>query len=65
MEQQEIIETENLRKHIETLDIDIYGFADMQLLKEMETGIPTDLKKFIDMFPYAIVLGAQYGKLGN
>ncbi len=37
----------------------------MHLLKEMETGLPTDLKKFIKMFPYAIVLGAQYGKLGK
>ncbi len=37
----------------------------MHLLKEMETGLPTDLKKFLNMFPYAIVLGAQYGKLGK
>jgi len=37
----------------------------MHLLEEMETGLPTDLKKFINMFPYAIVLGAQYGKLGK
>jgi len=32
---------------------------------EMETGFSTDLNKFINMFPYAIVLGAQYGKLGK
>jgi len=65
MEEQKIIETENLRKFIKRLDIDVYGVADMQLLKEMETGLPTDLSKFINMFPYAIVLGAQYGKLGK
>ena len=65
MEEQKIIETENLRKYIEKLDLDIYGVADMHLLKEMETGLPTDLKKFLNMFPYAIVLGAQYGKLGK
>ena len=65
MEEQKIIETENLRKFIKKLEIDIYGVADMQLLKEMETGFPTDLKKFINMFPYAIVLGAQYEKLGK
>jgi epoxyqueuosine reductase QueG len=64
MEEQKIIETENLRKYIKKQEVDIYGVADMQLLKEMETGLPTDLKKFINMFPYAIVLGAQYGKLG-
>ena len=64
MEEQKIIETENLRKFIKRLDIDVYGIADMQLLKEIETGIPTDLNKFLNMFPYAIVLGAQYGKLG-
>ncbi|MFE3846261.1 hypothetical protein ACFL1L_05340 [Thermoplasmatota archaeon] len=36
----------------------------MHLLKEMESGLPVDLKKLLKMFPYAIVLGAQYGKLG-
>lgn len=60
-----IIETENLRKLIERLEIDIYGIADMRLLKEMKTGIPTDLEKIVNIFPYAIVLGAQYGKLGK
>lgn len=65
MEGKKIEETENLKKFIKRLDVDVYGIADMQLSKEMETGIPVDLKKFINMFPYAIVLGAQYGKLGK
>ncbi|MFW9829731.1 MAG: 4Fe-4S dicluster domain-containing protein [Candidatus Thorarchaeota archaeon] len=65
MEEQTIIETENIIKYIKKLDIDIYGIADMHLLKEMKTGIPINLIKFIDMFPYAIILGAQYGKLGK
>jgi epoxyqueuosine reductase QueG len=65
MEDQKIIETENLTKFIKSLEIDIYGVADMHLLKEMETGLPTDLKKFLNLFPYAIVLGVQYGKLGK
>jgi len=65
MEEQKILETENLREFIKNLDIDICGIADMHLLKGMETGLPTDLNKFINMFPYAIVLGAQYGKLGK
>ncbi len=37
----------------------------MHLLEEMKTGLPIDLKKFLNMFPYAIVLGVQYGKLGK
>jgi len=65
MEEQKIIETENLRKYIKKLGIDTYGVADMQLLKEIETGLPIDLKKFLNMFPYAIVLGVHYGKLGK
>ncbi len=65
MDEEKIIETENLKKYIKKLDIDIYGVADMQLLMEMETGLPTDLKKFLYMFPHAIVLGAQYEKLGK
>ena len=64
MEEQKIIETENLRKYIKKLEIDTFGIADMHLLKEMESGLPIDLKKLLKMFPYAIVLGAQYGKLG-
>ncbi|MFX1388028.1 MAG: hypothetical protein ACFE9M_12495, partial [Promethearchaeota archaeon] len=65
MEEQKVIETENLREYIKKLGIDLYGIADMHLLEEMKTGIPTDMKKFIDIFPYVIVLGAQYGKLGK
>ncbi|MHA2281559.1 MAG: 4Fe-4S dicluster domain-containing protein [Promethearchaeota archaeon] len=65
MEEQKIIETENLRKFIKKLEIDTYGIADMNLLKEMETGLPIDVKKFLNIFPYAIVFGAQYGKLGK
>ncbi|MFX1501260.1 MAG: 4Fe-4S dicluster domain-containing protein [Promethearchaeota archaeon] len=65
MEEQKTIETENLRKYIKELGIVTYGVADMHLLKEINTGVPIDLKKFINMFPYAIVLGAQYGKLGK
>ena len=65
MEEQKLIETESLRKFIKKLEIDTYGIADMHLLKDMEIGISIDLKKFLNMFPYAIVLGAQYGKLGK
>ncbi len=65
MENQKKIETENLRKYIEKLEIDTYGIADTQLLQEMKIGVPIDVKKFLNMFPYAIVLGAQYGKLGK
>jgi epoxyqueuosine reductase len=65
LDEEKIIETENLRKYIKKLEVDIYGIADMKLLEEMDTGFLIDLKKFIDMFPYAIVLGAQYGKLGK
>ncbi|MFX1352491.1 MAG: 4Fe-4S dicluster domain-containing protein [Promethearchaeota archaeon] len=65
MEEQCIIETENLIRFIKKLDIDVYGVANMHLLEGMKTGIPTNLKEFISMFPYAIVLGAQYGKLGK
>ena len=55
MEEQKILETENLRKYIEKLDVDIYGIANMKLLTEMETGLPTDTKKFINMFIYRIL----------
>ncbi|MFX1241877.1 MAG: hypothetical protein ACFFA7_11575 [Promethearchaeota archaeon] len=65
MDEEKKIDTENLRKYINKLEIDVYGIANMNLLKEMETGIPINLEKFLNMFPYAIVLGAQYGKLGK
>jgi len=65
MEDQRIIETENLRKYIKKLEIDTYGVCAMHFLIEMEIGLPIDLKKFLNMFPYAIVIGAQYGKVGK
>ena len=65
MEEQKLIETESLRKFIKKLEIDTYGIADMHLLKDMKIGISIDLKKFLNTFPYAIVLGTQYGKLGK
>ena len=65
MEEQKIFETENLRKFIKSLELDVCGIANMHLLNEMETGLPTDLKKFLNLFPYAIVLGVQYQKLGK
>jgi len=65
MEEQKKIETKNLGTLIKNLNIDVYGIADMQLLKEMETGIPIEVNRFINIFPYAIVLGAQYGKSGK
>ncbi|MFX0019928.1 MAG: 4Fe-4S dicluster domain-containing protein [Promethearchaeota archaeon] len=65
MKEQKVVETKNLRRFIKKLEIDTYGIADMHLLKEMETGFPIDLNNFLNMFPYAIVLGAQYGKLGK
>ncbi len=65
MEKQKTIETENLKKYIKKLGIDVHGIADMQLLTEMETSLPTDVKSFVNMFLYAILLGAQCGKLGK
>ena len=65
MEDQKIIETSKLNNFLKKLGIEIYGIADMTLLKEMVTGVPIYLEKFINIFPYAIVLGAQYGKLGR
>ena len=65
MEDHKKIETEKLVHLIEKLNVDIYGIADISPLTGMKTGLPLNVGEFLTKFPYAIVLGAQYGKFGK
>lgn len=60
-------ETEKLKSFIRNLGIDVVGIADLNLLAEMPTGmnsLPTG-NSFLKSYRYAIVVGAQLGKLGD
>jgi len=58
-------ETDDLRSFVRNLGIDLVGIADLKLLKGMPFGIAFDSERFLKNYPYAIVMGAQLGKLGQ
>ena len=58
-------ETENLKSFIKSLDVDAVGIADLSQLKGMPSGLPKGGNDFLKHYRYAIVMGAQPGKLGK
>jgi len=62
---QQVEETAHLKSFVRSLGIDLVGIADLSLLKGMPIGIAPDTAAFLERFRCAIVLGAQFGKLGR
>jgi len=56
--------TLRLKKLIRINQIDIAGIADLTTLKNIPSGIGLERSELFQHYQYAIVLGAQYGKLG-
>jgi len=57
--------TNNIKKYIADLGVDIVGIADLSGLKSIPVGIDIDLSDLFNRYPYAIVIGAQYGKISK
>lgn len=57
--------TEKLKSFVTDLDVELVGIADLTALKGMPVGLPPEAAGFLKYYPRAIVLGAQYGKLGR
>lgn len=57
--------TENIKSFICDLGVDIVGIADLSKLVNMPVGLKIDLKDLFDKYLYAIVIGAQYGKVSK
>jgi epoxyqueuosine reductase QueG len=57
--------TEKLKSFVLNLGIELVGIADITVLKGMPVGLPPEAAGFLKHYPRAIVLGAQYGKLGR
>jgi epoxyqueuosine reductase len=55
----------DLRQHIKDCGIDVCGFVHLESLQDMPTGLPAQGMSFLKDFPWAVVLGAQQGKLGR
>lgn len=57
--------TQKLKTLILNLGIDLVGIADISKLSNIPLGLAIDPVKLFERYPYAIVMGAQYGKLGK
>lgn len=57
--------TRRLKKLIRIHQIDIGGISDLTTLKNIPSGINLQHTGLLQHYRYAIVLGAQYGKLGK
>lgn len=57
--------SQQLKLFVKSLAIDLVGIADLKLLAGMPMGLLRDFTRFRKRYPFAIVLGAQLGKLGN
>ena len=55
--------TKKLKEKIHNLGIELVGIADMSTLNNIPFGLPIAPRNLFEKFPYAIVMGAQYGKL--
>lgn len=60
-----ITSTGNIKSFIKNLGIDIVGVAELSGLARMPAGIKIDLSDLFKKYPYAIVIGAQYGKISK
>ena len=57
--------SQTLKSYIRNLGIELVGIADLNRLRGMPLGIPSDSPGFLKKYDYAIVFGAQFGKLGT
>lgn len=60
-----IASTRDIKSFIHNLGIKIIGIADLSGLTRMPAGIKIDLSELFKKYPYAIVMGAQYGKISK
>ena len=58
-------EAEELKSFVKGLGVDLVGIADLPSLKGMPSGIPSEAAVFLSHYHCAIVMGAQFGKLGK
>ncbi|MDP2301374.1 MAG: hypothetical protein Q8N03_02980 [Ignavibacteria bacterium] len=62
----DIIEsTTNVKSFIHNLGIDIIGIANLNELKGIPVGLNINCSQLFQQYPYAIIVGAQYGKISK
>ena len=57
--------TNHIKSFINKLGIDIVGIAELSKLCKMPAGLKINLSELFKKYPYAIVIGAQYGKVNG
>jgi len=56
---------EKVRGWIESSGVGVWGIADLDSLRDIPCGIPKGRSQLFSHFHRAVILGAQYGKLGE
>jgi epoxyqueuosine reductase len=57
--------TNKLKSFIRNLGIDLVGVASLSGMDNMPVGLDINLSDFFKKYPYAIFIGAQYGKISR
>jgi epoxyqueuosine reductase len=60
-----ITSTRKIKSFIYNLGVDIIGIADMSKIENIPVGLNIDLTDLFRKYPFAIVIGAQYGKVSK
>lgn len=57
--------TENIKAFIRKLGINLMGIVNLNDFKDLPVGPGLNSSKLFQQYPYVIIIGAQYGKLGR
>ncbi len=57
--------TQNIKTFISNLGIDLVGIAELTKLDNIPAGLNINLTELFKKYPFAIVIGAQYGKINK
>jgi epoxyqueuosine reductase QueG len=56
---------EKIKGWIRSSGVDVWGIADLDSMRDIPCGVPSGKRQIFSDFHRAVILGAQYGKLGD
>jgi epoxyqueuosine reductase QueG len=64
-ETNKVVSTQNIKSFIYNLGIDLIEIVDLSQVGDIPVGLHIDLTEFFKKYPFALVIGAQYGKISK